>query len=115
MRFEMFDTDFVSAKQMLKVNFVKGVADTFNSKESMCKGAVFLRSVCLDHPGETIERWFPLGTDDWSADDGPVRHLCVTPRFVALALVTALAVRLAYLLASSAGNVETICARALAK
>jgi hypothetical protein len=75
MRFEMFDTDLVNVKAALKINFVKGVASTFNRKESMCKGDVFLRNTCVEHPGEAIERWFPLGTDDWSADEGPVRAL----------------------------------------
>jgi hypothetical protein len=77
LRFEMFDTDFVNAKQLLKVNVLKGAADTINSKETMGKGQVDLRDLCVNHPGEDYEAWFPLGSDDWAEDDGPVGSRCL--------------------------------------
>lgn len=70
----MFDTDAINVKSLLKVNVVKGLKDAVNNKELMCKGEVNLNDVCVGHPGETVDRWFPMGSDDWSADDGPVRH-----------------------------------------
>jgi hypothetical protein len=73
----MFDTDFVNAKQLLKVNVLKGAADTINSKETMGKGQVDLRDLCVNHPGEDYEAWFPLGSDDWAEDDGPVGPRCL--------------------------------------
>lgn len=74
LRWEMFDTDAVNMKAMFKgVNIVKGLKDSVNSKELMCKGEVNLNDVCVCHPGETVDRWFPMGSEDWSADDGPVR------------------------------------------
>ena len=81
LRLEMFDVDLINFKQMAKVNpltAVKGVTNIVHSKESMCKGQVYLRDVCVHKPGEELERWFPLGTDDWSADEGPVR-CCAAP------------------------------------
>ena len=73
LRWEMFDTDAVNMKAMFKgVNIVKGLKDSVNSKELMCKGEVNLNDVCVCHPGETVDRWFPMGSEDWSADDGPV-------------------------------------------
>jgi hypothetical protein len=68
----MFDIDFVSMKSFTKLKLTKAVTDTFNSEESMGKGEVCLNDVCVNHPGETVDRWFPLGPEDWSADDGPV-------------------------------------------
>lgn len=73
MRFEMHDVDMVNVKQLLKVNIIKGATNVFQAKESMGKGFVDLRSVCVGKPGETVTQWFPLGSEDWSADDGPVR------------------------------------------
>jgi hypothetical protein len=74
LRFEMFDTDFVNAKQLLKVNVLKGATEAINSKETMGKGQLDLRDLCVNHAGEEHEAWFPLGSDDWTADDGPVRR-----------------------------------------
>lgn len=73
MRFEMHDIDMVNAKQLLKLNIVKGATNVFGAKESMGKGQVDLRAVCVSKPGEAITQWFPLGAEDWSNDDGPVR------------------------------------------
>jgi hypothetical protein len=33
---------------------------------------VNLNDVCVNHPGEAVDSWCPLGLEDWSADDGPV-------------------------------------------
>ena len=73
LRFELFDVDFVSVKSFTKLKLTKAMTDTFGAEESMGKGEVFLNDVCVNHPGETVDRWFALGSEDWSADDGPVR------------------------------------------
>lgn len=82
LRWEMYDRDAINIKSMLKVNVVKGIKDSVNSKELMCKGEVNLNDVCVSHPGETVDRWFPMGSDDWSADDGPVRPHTPRPPFL---------------------------------
>lgn len=82
LRFEMFDTDFVNVKQLLKVNVLKGASDAIQSKETMGKGQLDLRDLCVHHAGEEHEAWFPLGSDDWTADDGPVCLLARLTRCV---------------------------------
>jgi hypothetical protein len=73
LRFEMFDVDMVNVKNLAKLRLGKVLTDTFGAEESMGKGEVYLHDFCVTNPGEAVERWFAMGSEDWSADDGPVR------------------------------------------
>lgn len=53
-------------------NIFKGLKESIHSEESLCKGELLLKDVCVNQPGQTSDRWFPLGSGDWSNDDGPV-------------------------------------------
>ena len=73
LRFEVYDHDKVNITKALKLNVLRGATEVFGSVETIAKGEVNLRDACIARPGEVLERWFSLGTEDWSADDGPVR------------------------------------------
>ena len=59
-------------QELMHINVVKGLKDTFGAKTFMGRAAVPIRPYA-DRPGETVEDWFDLGRGEWSNEDGTVR------------------------------------------
>ena len=60
------------AQELVHINVVKGLKDTFGAKTFMGRAAIPVRRFA-DRPGETIDDWYDLGKGDWSNEDGTVR------------------------------------------
>ena len=63
-------------QELVHINVVKGIKDTFGAKSFMGRAAVPIRPYA-DKPGETVEDWIDLGKGEWSNEDGTVRAHCL--------------------------------------
>ncbi len=53
------------------INLVKGVKESFGAKTFMSRVAIEVRPFS-DQPGKPIDRWYDLGKNDWSHEEGTV-------------------------------------------
>lgn len=60
------------AQELMHVNVVKGIKETFGAKTFMGRAAIPIRPFA-DRPGETVEDWYDLGKGEWANEDGTVR------------------------------------------
>ena len=56
------------------INVIKGVKESFGAKTFMARTAIDVRPFS-DQPGKPIDRWYDLGKNDWSYEEGTV-SLC---------------------------------------
>jgi len=56
------------------INLVKGVKDSFGAKTFMSRAALDVRPFS-DQPGKPIDKWYDLGKNDWSHEEGTVSHV----------------------------------------
>ena len=63
-----------AVQELMHLNVVKGIKDTFGAKTFMGRALVPIRPFA-DRPGEPITDWYDLGKGEWSNDDGTVSHL----------------------------------------
>lgn len=63
-----------AVQELMHLNVVKGIKETFGAKTFMGRALVPIRPFA-DRPGEPITDWYDLGKGEWSNDDGTVSHL----------------------------------------
>lgn len=65
LKMNMYDTDLVNVKEMFRVNVLKGATEVFGSKTLMGR-AMFRVAVAAESPGRPVEKWLPLGPEDFN-------------------------------------------------
>ena len=53
------------------INIVKGIQNSFGAKTFMARAAVEIRPF-LDEAGQEVDKWYDLGRNHWSHEDGTV-------------------------------------------
>jgi hypothetical protein len=53
------------------INPVKGIKDSFGAKTLMSRAAIDVRPFS-DQPGKAMDKWYDLGTNEWSHEEGTV-------------------------------------------
>ena len=53
------------------INIVKGIQNSFGAKTFMARAAVEIRPF-LDQAGQELDKWYDLGRNHWSHEDGTV-------------------------------------------
>ncbi|PSC74351.1 synaptotagmin-5-like [Micractinium conductrix] len=66
---ECFDRDYLNAKELMRLNVFKGAANLVMAKDLV--GRCMLQvAEFAETPGETVEKWMPLGRGEFSNEDG---------------------------------------------
>ena len=60
------------------INLVKGVKESFGAKTFMARAAIDVRPFS-NQPGKPIDKWYDLGKNDWSHEEGTVSYLQPCP------------------------------------
>lgn len=56
------------------INVFKGLRESFGAKSFMARTAVDIRPI-YDEAGTEVDKWYDLGKNDWSHEEGTVSSL----------------------------------------